>query len=96
VQNCNGVDEAAAESDWPLQVEETGPSKEVWSCGSAPDQVGPRRDGFHCDIEADISNLGNHHYEISLVSVLCVNDTRILNVTWEIQSSRMEIEHSDI
>ena len=97
VQNCNGVGEPPAESEWPLQAEEAGPSEEALELRLCLDtKVDPNATGVHCDIEADISNLGNHHYEISLVNELCHNATRLVNATWEIQSSPIEIEHPDV
>ena len=102
VQKCNGVGEAAAESEWPLQAEEAGPSQEALDLRFCLDtKSNPDGPGYHCNIEADISNLGNlgnlgnHHYEISLVDESCVNGLRIVNGTWDIQSSPIGIEHPD-
>ena len=94
VQNCYGVGEAAAESEWPLQIEESAPGQEALDLRFCFDvKTNPNGTGGHCDGHANIDDLGNHHYEISMVNQSCLGGARIVNADWEIQSSPIEIEH---
>ena len=73
---CNGVGESAGETEWPISNtgEYTGTQTEeghttVRFC--LDNEAAPNDTGFHCNVELDIANHGNHHYGFTASNEEC-------------------------
>jgi hypothetical protein len=93
-QNCNGVGEAAGETEWPTQIEESGPSSEEVPFRLCLDsKANPNGTAFHCDVAAELVSGGNHEYEIVLDDESC-NGSLLVSAQWEVEGTPIEVEHS--
>jgi hypothetical protein len=94
VINCNGVGEAASESEWDIgPVGETGPNAGHMSVGMCLDrEANPNAAGIHCDVEVNFQPGMNHRYRFTS-NYLCANMVQIEG-TWELETQLAT--HDDI
>jgi hypothetical protein len=92
VINCNGVGEAAGESEWEIApIGETGPNAGHMDVGMCLDtEINPNGAGMHCDVEVAFQPGMNHRYRFTS-NHLCPNNVRVEG-QWELETST----HDDI